>query len=185
MRALILALALLLASGASVHVGGAESASAEVHAFVAAAKQTQPEPAIETYRQRTIGSTNRASEAIIALVLAGLKTGTFSLAAEFAGDPAAMPRVGEHVVVTRFDGEPALIYRLTEVTVVPFGEISEELIQVEGPTLRELEPWREVHLRAWQPLLDRVGQASSASMPVVFQRFVVVYPVVRPKESGS
>lgn len=155
---------------------------AAVQAFVAEARRTAGAE-ITDYRVRTIGSTNRASEAIIPLILAGRKTGTFSLAAEFEDDPASMPRVGSHVVVTRFDGTPAFVYRLTEVQVVPFGDITSAHIQMEGPGLRELGPWREVHLAAWEPLLNELGRAPSAAMPVVVQRFVVVHPHVPAMEN--
>ena len=43
---------------------------------------------------------------LLPLILGGFKTGTFSL--------GEAPRVGAYVVVTHFDGTPALIWRITE-----------------------------------------------------------------------
>jgi uncharacterized protein YhfF len=150
-----------------------------VSAFVAEARKATGLP-LEHYSVRLIGSTERASEAIIPLVVARLKTGTFSLLAEYEESGTPLPRPGDLFVVTHFDGRPAFLYRVLEVELVPFGDIGQRHLDVEGPTLREREAWRTVHLRAWEALLERMQRKPSEEMPVVWQRFEVLHPPNAP-----
>lgn len=171
---------MLLTASAFAHAAQVDSLTAAAKTFVEEARVATRLP-LESLQVRTIGSTERASNAIIPLILAGLKTGTFSLASDYANERGGLPKVGDLYLVTHFDGRPAFIYRLTEVELVPFGKISTSHVAVEGPTLREIEPWRKVHATAWEPVLAKRGETLTAETPVAFQRFVVVYPQ-RPSE---
>lgn len=147
---------------------------AEVETFVAAARAALPGERIEHYKLRNFGPT--MTDTLVALLLAGEKTGTFALGAEFEADPAAAPRVGDCFVITRFQGPPVLIYRITEAQVVPYGDIGHEHVQVEGPNARDVGKWRDVHWRYWGDKLRLMGREPSMDMPVIFQRLQVIYP---------
>lgn len=150
--------------------------SIAIEEFVAAARSVNPDVAIGPCKVRTFGGSPAMANIIIPLILMGQKTGTFALASEFEADPAAAPRVGEDYVVTWFEGPPALLYRVTEVEIVPFEGINHEHVQVEGPSARSVAVWRKIHWDYWGGMLRRQGREPSMSMPVIFHRFEVLYP---------
>ena len=120
------------------------------------------------YTVRTLGSSEEMFARLLPLILGGFKTGTFSL--------GEAPRVGAYVVVTHFDGTPALIWRITGVEIVPFDEIGARQLEAEGPGLREVGAWRQVHARAWAGQLAGKSRAEIGRTPVVVQRFEIIYP---------
>ncbi|MCU0759205.1 MAG: ASCH domain-containing protein [Steroidobacteraceae bacterium] len=150
--------------------------SQTVEEFVAAARAARPDLQFDRYKVRTFGGSKAMADVIVPLILAGEKTGTFALAAEFESDPERAPRVGDWYVVTWFEGPPALLYRVTEVEVVPFEGIGERHVQVEGPSARDVKVWRDIHWPYWGGMMKQWGREPSMQMPVIFQRYEVVYP---------
>jgi uncharacterized protein YhfF len=144
--------------------------------FVARARRGRPNDRIDAYKVRTFGNSAAISDVIMPLILSREKTGTFALESEFAHAPNEAPKVGDVYVVTRFDGHPALLYRITEVERVPFSEISHEHVQVEGPNARTVSVWRQIHWAYWGGILRAQGREPSEDMPVLFQRFEVIFP---------
>ncbi len=154
--------------------------SAAIDEFVAAARSVNPGAGIGRVKVRTFGSSAAMANIIVPLILAGQKTGTFALESEFESNPAAAPQVGDDYVVTWFEGPPALLYRVTEVQIVPFEVIGHEHVQVEGPNARNVATWRRIHWEYWGALLRAQGREPSMTMPVIFQRFEMLYPRVAP-----
>lgn len=153
------------------------SSAAAIEAFVAAARAKLPAERIGHYGVRTLGSSEAVFRRLLPVLLDGSKTGTFALE-----DPS---RPGDHWVVTHFDGTPALIWRVESVEVVPFGQISEAHIQLEGPGLRQLGAWRQVHLAAWEESLQGLDAGQIERTPVYVQRFTVLYaPAAEAGPSG-
>jgi uncharacterized protein YhfF len=62
----------------------------------------------------------------------------------------------------------------TEVEVVPFDEVSAEHAHLEGEGDRSLAHWRKVHERLFTEHAAH-GHGFSRDMPVVLQRFAVLY----------
>jgi uncharacterized protein YhfF len=149
---------------------------AAVAEFVVRARRARPNDRIEAYKVRTFGNSSAISDAIVPLILAREKTGTFALESEFEGTPNDAPKVGDFYVVTHFDGDPALLYRVTEIERVPFAEISHAHVQVEGPNARTVPVWRKIHWAYWGGILRAQGREPREDMPVLFQRFEVIFP---------
>lgn len=158
---------LIAVSGVPASAGAPD---ARVEAFVAAARVARPGEPLGDYTVRTLGSSEEMFARLLPLILGGFKTGTFSL--------GEAPRVGAYVVVTHFDGTPALIWRITGVEIVPFDEIGARQLEAEGPGLREVGAWRQVHARAWAGQLAGKSRAEIGRTPVVVQRFEIIYPAV-------
>jgi uncharacterized protein YhfF len=150
--------------------------STAIDEFVAAARSVNPDANIGRVKVRTFGSSAAMANVIVPLILTGQKTGTFALASDFEADPAAAPQVGDDYVVTWFEGPPALLYRVTEVQIVPFEGIDHDHVQVEGPNARNVDTWRRIHWEYWGSLLRGKGREPSMTMPVIFHRFEVLYP---------
>ena len=77
-------------------------------------------------------------------VLAGEKTATSTLAADFDGDHRR-PEPGDLEIVTFFDGAPCAVIRFTHVDTAAFGAIDETFASEEGDG--SLASWRETHTR--------------------------------------
>ena len=128
------------------------------------------------YREKCFGRSTEMASQLMALVASGQKTGTFSLLVEFS--PAnPLPEVGEQVIVTDFEGNPGCLYVIEEVETVPYQEISERHVALEGPRLRDVQLWRDVHWPYWTEYLATRGERPAMDMPVVFQRFRVLHRV--------
>lgn len=148
----------------------------DVEEFLAAARAAVPPHLIGAVKVRTFGSSAAMADVIIDLIAAGEKTGTFALAAEFDAAPEQAPAVGDLYVVTRFQGPAVLLYRITAIERVPFEGINHDHVQVEGPSARTVEVWRKIHWDYWGGLLRARGREPDMQMPVIFQRFEVLYP---------
>jgi uncharacterized protein YhfF len=150
--------------------------SVAVAEFVARAQRARPNDRLESYKVRTFGNSAAISDVIVPLILSREKTGTFALESEFEHSPNEAPKVGDVYVVTHFGGDPALLYRVTEVERVPFSQISHAHVQVEGPNARTVPVWRKIHWDYWGATLRAQGREPSEQMPVLFQRFEVIFP---------
>lgn len=143
--------------------------------FLAAARAALPGEPLHSFQVRSFGGSAAMADVLIDLIARGEKTGTFALEAEFEGAPERVPVQGGRVVVTRFDGPPVLLYRLTEVTRVPYRDIGPQHVAVEGPNARNVEVWRGIHWPYWGNMLRARGREPSEDMTVIFQRFELLF----------
>lgn len=149
----------------------------EVAVFVEQARRVLPAHALDRFKVRTFAGSDELGDVLIDLVATGQKTGTFSLQVEFEGRESEAPRVGDVYVVTRHDGAPKLVFRVDEVELVPFGQISERHLAVEGPKMKgNVQGWRDVHWNLWAPKLRSMGREPSMDMIVIFHHFTLLYP---------
>lgn len=120
------------------------------------------------------GDSPRLADELLALVLAGTKTGTATLLWEFehAGEP--MPVPGGLSIVLDAAGAPAALIRTKSVDVVPFDAVPEEHARAEGEDDRTLASWRAAHEAYWRRVVPE-GVFTHAS-PVVCERFELLYP---------
>jgi uncharacterized protein YhfF len=101
---------------------------------------------------------------LVEAVLRGEKTATAGLA-EDDDDPDA--REGDRRLLLGFDDEPVAIVELTDVRLVPAGEIDLEFARDEGEGFESVEEWREAHERFFeQPIRD--------DTPIVATRFRLI-----------
>ncbi|AEG44901.1 ASCH domain-containing protein [Isoptericola variabilis] len=123
----------------------------------------------------SFGDSPELADELLQLVLDGTKTATAELVSEFerAGEP--VPAKGDLSIVLDGAGDPRLLIRTTRVDVVPFAEVTAEHAHLEGEDDRTLETWREGHERYWRRQLEAVGDEFDPSMPVVCERFEVLY----------
>ena len=109
-------------------------------------------------------------------MLEGRKRATASSVAELeaAGEP--VPAVGDLSILLDGAGHPRALSRTTRVDVVPMGEVTEEFAALEGEDDGTLESWRREHTRYWTRVLAGSDVAVDDAMPVVCERFEVLYP---------
>lgn len=100
---------------------------------------------------------------LVDAVLAGEKTATAGLAEE----ADEVPRVGDRFVLHDFDDSPVAIVELTEVRVIPAGEIDERFARDEGEDYESVEGWRVEHEAFFERPLAH-------DTPILAQRFRLV-----------
>lgn len=120
------------------------------------------------------GATPEQANELLALVLAGIKTGTASYGWEYEADGEALPAVGGYDIVLDGSGEPRAVLFTESVEVVPFDEVTAEHAHAEGEDDRTLESWRRIHREFFENHVD-VGRPFSDDMPMVCERFRVLY----------
>ena len=66
--------------------------------------------------------------------------------------------------------------RTVSVDVVPFAEVDESFAAAEGEGDLTLDHWRECHWRVFAEELAAIGRVPQPDMPVVCERFELVFP---------
>jgi uncharacterized protein YhfF len=64
----------------------------------------------------------------------------------------------------------------THIEIVPFDSVSDSFAAIEGEGDKTLRYWREAHWRFFSRECQRIGREPDLQMPVVCERFKVVYP---------
>ena len=123
------------------------------------------------YEVRWIGLDDETTEQVIELIVAGDKTGTFTLPwiVEHTDTPAPAP--GDTIILVDFKGHPRLVVRLTEITEVAFGQITAEHTAIDGSPVRDLDVWIPLHTHYWNNLLAPYQLSVSKDMPVLVEKF--------------
>lgn len=84
-----------------------------------------------------------------ALVLAGAKTATAGLLAEYGREGEHLESVGEEQILIDGDGAPIARIRYTRVETMPFAEVTWEFAQAEGEGFTDIDDWRAQHRNFW------------------------------------
>jgi uncharacterized protein YhfF len=121
------------------------------------------------------GNTKEMADYLAQLVLEGKKTATASNYLLYEIEKDALPSVGLYNIILDGNGEPVAIAITTSVEVVPFDEVTEEHAYLEGEGDRTLMYWREVHEDFFTKELEGVNEQFYHKIPVVCERFKVVY----------
>lgn len=117
----------------------------------------------------------RAANALAGLVLDGQKRATAALLWCVEHDNKRLPKEGDLSIVTDFGGNALCVIETRQVDVVPFDEVTSEFAAVEGEGDRSLAYWRRVHEVYFDRECARIGRTPEANMPVICERFEVVY----------
>jgi uncharacterized protein YhfF len=129
-------------------------------------------------RPRCIGFGTESVNKILNIVASGNKTGTFSLVWMHEKKPETRPFIAELVALCTYDGIPKVLLETTRLDLTTWRDIGPEHTALDGPAMREVSAWREVHWKLWSGQLAEAGLQASDEMPVCVERFRVVYPKV-------
>lgn len=124
----------------------------------------------------SFGDTPALADRLLALVLDGTKTGTSTALAEFGRAGESLPKRGELAILLDGAGRPRALIRTAEVAQFTFDQVSEEFAAAEGEGDRTLASWRAEHETYWRGLLPTLGEEFAPDMPVVTERFELLYP---------
>lgn len=120
--------------------------------------------------------TEKLANELLELVLIGQKKATASslLAYELNGE--RVPRIGDLSIVTDWNNDPKCVIETTNITIIPFKDITYEICKREGED-DNLESWRQGHIRFFMSEASELGYTFTEDMPVVFEDFKVIYKV--------
>ena len=105
-----------------------------------------------------------------------MKTTTSSLLWGLEHEDIPLPNVGEVSVVIDGNGKPLCVIEMTEVEIRPFNTIDEQFAFEYGEGDRTLAYWLRDNWDFHSRWCREIGREPSENMPIVFQRFRLLYP---------
>jgi uncharacterized protein YhfF len=129
------------------------------------------------------GDSSEMADELGTLVLAGTKTATCSLVWEYEFTHENIPQAAELSIILDGNGDPLCIIETTEITLCPFNQVGAEFAYDEGEEDRSLESWRSAHWHFFNRTCQNIGKSIDEAMPLVCERFRVVWPT--PTFSGG
>ncbi|ERB65287.1 ASCH domain-containing protein [Vibrio coralliilyticus OCN008] len=111
------------------------------------------------------------------LINEGTKRASCSLKQGYAIEQEPLPQVGRITVVLNWQQEPVCIIRLTEVSICPFDQVTEEFARSEGEGDLSYEWWRDAHIKFFTQYAGQIGAKFDLQSELVLERFEKVYPL--------
>jgi uncharacterized protein YhfF len=128
------------------------------------------------YEVFRIGDSPEAADEGAALITQGVKTATSSLLWVYQATHKPLPEVGSLSIVSDGRGDPVCVVETVTVDIKAFAEVDAAFAYDYGEWDRTLETWR-AHCWAFNaPRCRALGKAPTPDMPLVCERFTVVYP---------
>lgn len=128
-----------------------------------------------TYRAESWGDNPQLADELAALIILGKKTATCSALWEWEAEGEPIPQVGRKTILLSSAGEPLAVLETTEVSIRAYQEVDAQFAHDEGEGDLTLQSWREGHWRFFDRTLTRIGKKPTLDMPLVCERFRVVY----------
>ena len=110
----------------------------------------------------------------IAALLAGRKRAVFFPYSSYAIDNEVLPVSDEHYLILGADREPLCVIKTTSVQIVPFDQVTMEMVAKEGED-SSMEEWREKTRENLEEEGQIVGFEFSPDIKLVYMEFEVVY----------
>ena len=110
-----------------------------------------------------------------ALIIQGIKTATCSALWEWEAEGNSIPESGLITIVLDGRGEPLCIVESTEISIRKYHEVDANFAREEGEGDLSLNYWREAHRNFFSRVLPKVGKEFSEEMPLVCERFRLIY----------
>ncbi|HJP30609.1 MAG: ASCH domain-containing protein [Candidatus Latescibacteria bacterium] len=109
------------------------------------------------------------------LVGRGIKTAASSLLWRYEARHQPLPQVRSLSILENGRDEPVCVVRTTELVTRPFREIDLRFAYDNGEWDRSLKTWRRQYWRIFAAQCEELGREPDHSMPVVCQRFRVLF----------
>jgi uncharacterized protein YhfF len=123
-----------------------------------------------------IGDTEQSADEGAALIKQGRKTTTSSLLWEYEVANRPLPQVGSLSIVEDGRGTPVCIVETTWVAIKEFAEVDAQFAYDYGEWDCTLESWRAHCWGYYEAQCRSLGKLATVEMPLVCERFRVVYP---------
>ncbi|MGF1521154.1 MAG: ASCH domain-containing protein [Leptolyngbyaceae cyanobacterium] len=121
------------------------------------------------------GDTAELADELGQRILEGIKTATSSALWEWKVEKNPLPCIGLKTIVLNGANHPICVIETTEIKICPFNQVDAQFAYEEGEGDRSLEFWRREHWTHFSRVLPKIGKAPTSEMPLVCERFRVVY----------
>ena len=142
------------------------------------AEQDDPKEAearfLETFR---VGDSEASANHGAQLILSGKKTATSCLLWEFEAANTPAPKVGNLSILLDGNDNPACVVETIEADIRGFDTADAAFARDYGEWDGTLSTWQEKNWAYNCRLCETLGKEPRRDMPMVFERFRVVYPV--------
>jgi uncharacterized protein YhfF len=129
----------------------------------------------KTYVAESWGDGPVLADELGALIVQGIKTATCSALWEWQAEGNPIPQAGLITIALNGRGEPLCIVETIEVSVRNYKEVDAIFAHEEGEGDLSLNYWREAHKNYFSRVLAKIGKDFSEEMPLVCERFRVIY----------
>ena len=129
----------------------------------------------QTYTAEGWGDSPEMADELGALIVQGIKTGTCSALWEWEAEGSPIPAVGLITIALDGRGEPLCIVETVEVSIRKYNDVDADFARAEGEGDFSLTYWREAHRNFFSRALPKIGREFSDDMPLVCERFRVIY----------
>jgi uncharacterized protein YhfF len=143
------------------------------HAAVAATTELNRDAAYSVW---SFGDNQELSDHVLAETLAGRNRATASLRWDHDADLVHLPKVGDAGVITDWHGMPRAVVVTRQVDIRRYADVDADFARAEGYLHDPLNEWRNVHWAYFGRRCTELGRVASPDMPVVCERFALVYP---------
>ena len=109
------------------------------------------------------------------LVVAGRKRATSGALWSYEAEDEPLPQAGDLSVIADWSGAARCVIRTASIEVVAFDAVTDEFAAAEGEGDGSLAFWREAHWAAFSREFEGTGRSPEPDMPVVCERFEVVF----------
>lgn len=135
----------------------------------------------------SFGDSPEMADQLLALVLAGTKTATCSALWAWEHDNDAPLQPGMLSVIVDGAGQPRCVLETTQTRVMGYQDVPADFARAEGeheppelPDEQVLAHWRHGHWAFFTRTLPPLGYTPSPDMPVICERFRVIYQEPSP-----
>jgi uncharacterized protein YhfF len=128
-----------------------------------------------SYTSEGWGDSPELADELGDLIFRGIKTATCFALWEWEAEGKPIPEKGLLTVVLDGHGGPLCIVETTEVSIRKYNEVDAEFAQAEGEGDFSLDYWRQAHRKFFSRTLPKIGKEFSEEMPLVCERFQVIY----------
>lgn len=131
---------------------------------------------VRGYMAEAWGDNPALADELGTLIAAGTKTATCGALWDYEVTGNPLPAPGLLTVVLDGTGAPLCLIETTEVTIRAFNEVDAQFAYEEGEDDRSLASWRTGHQRFFTRTLVPIGRTFDETMPLVCERFRLLYP---------
>lgn len=127
------------------------------------------------YVAEQFGDNPDLANSLGSLIVAGIKTATCSVLWEWDAENNPIAEVGLKTIVLDGTDEPLCIIETIDVAIRRYDEVDARFAAEEGEGDRSLDYWRTAHWNFFSRTLPRIGKQPTLDMPLVCERFRIVY----------
>ena len=129
----------------------------------------------KTYTAEGWGDSPAMADELGTLIVKGIKTATCSALWEWEAEGNPIPEVGLITIALNGRGESLCIVETVDVSIRKYNEVDADFAREECEGNLSLNYWREAHRNYFSRVLSKTGKEFSEEMPLVCERFRVIF----------